>query len=683
MPEPTLANGVASVDGLANRTATADAARLSADRRAFHESEARYQAVAENMGDGLVITTLDDVILDVNPRLLELTGHDRASLVGRVAFEVFNLPGNDTEMRARNAERAAGRGGNYLIQLRRKDDSCFWAEITGAPLRDEHGKIYGTIGVVRDATERLARERALRESEARLRTIFAAEPECVKIVSSDWELLDMNPAGLAMLEVDSVATAKQRPLIEWVAPEHRAGFLAFHQEVLAGSSGTFRFRIIGATGTERWMDTHAVPMRDTTGRVTALLAITRDISQQHHAEQRRASLEAQLRQAQKVEAIGTLAGGIAHDFNNILGAILAYTDVARMDAAAHPPIVASLDEVNRAALRAADLVRQILTFSRRQPPSRAVVRLPSVIAEVFKLIRPTLPATIELESKLDENVGSVLADTTQIHQVLVNLTTNASHAIGLRPGRIEISLTAVLVDQEWADRAPDLQPGPYARLTVRDTGDGMDEKILGRIFDPFFTTKAPGQGTGLGLGVVLGIVREHDGAIRVHSQRGVGTAFEIFLPVVEPLPAEELAEASAVDMPLPRGQGQRILFVDDEAPLCFVGAAMLRRLNYQPTTFTDPQAALAAFRADPAAWDLVITDLTMPGMTGITLAEELICLRPDLKVLMATGYSGTWTPETVRHVGFQDLMMKPLTQQVLAHTVHRTLKPNPRTPRTS
>lgn len=673
MPEPTLAEIVAPTDG----AAPGDAARLMADRRAFHESEARYQAVAENMGDGLVITTLDDVILDVNPRLLEITGHDRASLVGRVACEVFNLPGTDTEMRARNAERAAGRGGSYQIQLRRKDGSCFWAEITGAPLRDAHGKIYGTIGVVRDATERLARERALRESEARLRTIFAAEPECVKIVSSDWELLDMNPAGLAMLEVDSVAGAKQRPLIEWVAPEHRAGFLAFHQQVLAGSSGTFQFRIIGATGTERWMDTHAVPMRDSTGRVTALLAITRDISQQQHAEQRRASLEAQLRQAQKVEAIGTLAGGIAHDFNNILGAILAYTDVARMDAAEQPPILASLNEVNRAALRAADLVRQILTFSRRQPPSRAVVGLPAVIAEVFKLIRPTLPATIQLETDLDGRVGSVLADTTQLHQVLVNLTTNASHAIGTRPGRIEIGLAAVLVDSEWASRAPDLQPGPYARLTVRDTGDGMDEKTLSRIFDPFFTTKPPGHGTGLGLGVVLGIVQEHDGAIRVHSQPGVGTTFEVFLPVVESLPAE----VPAVDEPLPRGQGQRILFVDDEAPLCLVGAAMLRRLNYQPTTLTDPQAALVAFRADPAVWDLVITDLTMPGMTGITLAEKLLGLRPDLKILMATGYSGTWTSETVRHVGFQGLMMKPLTQQALAHAVQRTLHTNSRTPR--
>ena len=639
----------------------------------LHESETRFRAVAECTGDGLVITTLDDVILDVNPRLLELTGHTRETVVGCVATAVFNLPGADGEMRTRNAERAAGQRGHYQLQLRRRDGSRFWAEITGAPLRDPDGIIYGTIGVVRDITERLAREQALRESEAHLRTIVAAEPECVKVVSPAGELLDMNPAGLAMLEVDSMAAAQQRPLLEWIAPEHRADFLALHQRVIAGGSGTLQFRLFGATGTERWMHAHAVPLRDGAGQVTALLAITRDVSEQHRTEQRRASLEAQLRQAQKVEAIGTLAGGIAHDFNNILGAILAYTDVARMDAAAQPAILASLDEVQKAALRAADLVRQILTFSRLQPQLREVIRLQAIIPEVFKLIRPTLPATIELLPTIEDSVGPVLADATQIHQVILNLITNASHAIGTRPGQIEITLAQVLVDAPWASRAPDLQPGPYARLTLCDTGEGMEEATLRRIFDPFFTTKAPGQGTGLGLGVALGIVQEHDGAIHVHSQPGVGTTFEVFFPIVEAVPAEP----ASTDEQIPSGHGQRILFVDDEAPLRAVATEMLRRLNYQPTTFADPHAALAAYRAAPDAWDLVITDLTMPGMTGITLADELLRLRPNVPILLVTGFSGTWTSESVRAAGLRDMLMKPLSFAVLAQTLQRVLRPPP------
>ena len=342
-----------------------------------------------------------------------------------------------------------------------------------------------------------------------------------------------------------------------------------------------------------------------------------------------------------------------------------------MDAAAQPAILASLDEVQKAALRAADLVRQILTFSRLQPQLREVIRLQAIIPEVFKLIRPTLPATIELLPTIEDSVGPVLADATQIHQVILNLITNASHAIGTRPGQIEITLAQVLVDAPWASRAPDLQPGPYARLTLCDTGEGMEEATLRRIFDPFFTTKAPGQGTGLGLGVALGIVQEHDGAIHVHSQPGVGTTFEVFFPIVEAVPAEP----ASTDEQIPSGHGQRILFVDDEAPLRAVATEMLRRLNYQPTTFADPHAALAAYRAAPDAWDLVITDLTMPGMTGITLADELLRLRPNVPILLVTGFSGTWTSESVRAAGLRDMLMKPLSFAVLAQTLQRVLRP--------
>jgi len=384
------------------------------------------------------------------------------------------------------------------------------------------------------------------------------------------------------------------------------------------------------------------------------------------AEEAKAKLEDQLRRAQKMEALGTLAGGIAHDFNNILTAIVGNVALAEMALPPDHPARGFIGEVSKATQRATDLVRQILTFSRQKEQERKVIHLEPVVKEVRKLLRAALPSTIDIRLDVEPNLPSVLADASQIHQVLMNLATNAGHAMREHGGLLQIQLSRFQVTPELMHLVPDLREAPYIRLQVSDTGHGMEAKTVERIFDPFFTTKAPGEGTGLGLAVVHGIVKNHDGAITVYSQPGKGTTFHVYFPVTE-----EAATTPAASAPVPHGQGQRILFVDDEPALARVAEIVLRRLNYVVTACTKPAEALAQFRAHPENFDAVITDLTMPGTTGLELARQLLEIRPNVPILLVTGFSGTLTHEMVQQRGIRDLLLKPFTPDSLGNTLHQ------------
>jgi nitrogen-specific signal transduction histidine kinase/CheY-like chemotaxis protein len=395
-----------------------------------------------------------------------------------------------------------------------------------------------------------------------------------------------------------------------------------------------------------------------------------DITERKLAEMERGKLEVQLRQSQKMEAIGTLAGGIAHDFNNILSAIMGNTELAKLDSGGNPSLLESLDAINRASLRAKDLVKQILAFSRQQKVERKPILLEPVVREVFKLLRSTLPAQIELSLKVQNEPGKVLADATEIHQVVMNLCTNAAHAITPKTGRIELRLAPHTVDESLVLRLPDLRVGPYVRLSVIDTGHGIAVETLKRIFDPFFTTKQPGEGTGLGLAVVHGIVKGHDGAIDVSSELGKGTTFEVYLPMLE----GEVKTTETHSKPPRLGNRERILFVDDEESLCALCVKGLERLNYAVTSFSDAGKALEQFRTRPEDWDLVITDLNMPGISGVTFASEILQVRPNMLILLATGYSANWTLEKVRAMGILGIVQKPMSYSILAEAVEEALK---------
>ena len=374
-----------------------------------------------------------------------------------------------------------------------------------------------------------------------------------------------------------------------------------------------------------------------------------------------------------MEAIGTLAGGIAHDFNNILTAIKGYTELAEMILTDNPKVREHLGAVLQASSRAADLVRQILAFSRQQQPDRRPIQLRPVVGESLKLLRATIPSTIEFDTSLATDAPLVLGNATQIHQVLMNLGTNAWHAMKDRTGRLQVTLEKCVVDAAHAATQPRLRPGVYARVSVSDTGCGMDQPTLRRIFEPFFTTKPPGEGTGLGLAVVHGIMDDHDGAVIVYSQPGEGTVFHVYFPAH----AGEATVAAADEGPVSRGHGERVLFVDDEELLVRLGQRTLTALGYEVEVATQPAAALAMVQADPQRFALVLTDLTMPGMTGLLLASQLLQIRPGLPIILMTGYNASLMSERVKAAGIRQLLLKPISIRSLGAAVQAALSAEP------
>jgi PAS domain S-box-containing protein len=421
-----------------------------------------------------------------------------------------------------------------------------------------------------------------------------------------------------------------------------------------------------ASDGEVWISTSGEALFDANGTFLGYRGVGRDISERKRADRERQRLEAQLRQMHKMEALGTLAGGIAHDFNNLLAAIFGNVERARQDAGAQSPVQHSLAEITTAAERARELVRQILTFSRLQPLERRIVNLGDVVQDAVKLLRAGVPMGVELVVSLAPDAPNVLADRVQLHQVLMNLGANAWHAMAGRQGRIEISLVGVAVEVGGGE----LLPGRYARLSVVDSGVGMDAATRERIFDPFFTTKPPAEGTGLGLAVVDGIVQGHGGVINVESQPGRGSAFHLYFPA-----AEGAAESPAMPSPsAPRsGSGQRILFLDDERALVLIAKAMLERLGYQVHGFTVAEQALAAFTADPSAFDLLVTDFNMPGASGLDVAREMRRLRPDMPVALASGFVTDELRAQALALGIRELIYKPQTIEELAAAVARAL----------
>jgi len=460
--------------------------------------------------------------------------------------------------------------------------------------------------------------------------------------------------GRTALELQFYPDPGRRTLI--VEQLSQQGYVHGQEEFLRTKSGQILSQML-------WLEKMVL------GGEECLLAVSLDVTERRRAEQLQKQLEAQLRQSQKLDSLGTLAGGIAHDFNNILGAIISFAEVARMDNPDNAELQVNLGEVLKASRRATHLVGQILSFSRQQTVERKPLQLAPVVKEAGKLLRATLPASIDLRLTAAENLPDVLADLNQIHQVIVNLCTNAGQAMQGRQGRLSLVLQAATWPEAGGKLNPELPAGNYVRLTVSDTGQGMDAATVERSFDPFFTTQPPGQGTGLGLSVVHGIIKEHGGVIAVESQPGSGTTVTIYLPA---LPAAELCEMATCPA-VPPGARQRVLFVDDEVPLAEVARKMIELMGYQPRVFSEAAAAWQAVQTAPEAFDLLITDLAMPGMTGLELAQNVLRLRPDLPVILMTGNSGSLTLAEVQALGIRQLLSKPLNFQMLALAISTVL----------
>ncbi len=383
----------------------------------------------------------------------------------------------------------------------------------------------------------------------------------------------------------------------------------------------------------------------------------------------REKLEEELRQIQKMEAMGTLAGGIAHDFNNILSAIMGYLELAKTEIDPKSPANIELDEVFKASLRAKDLVQQILTFSRRKDAEKKPVKLNLLVQEGIKLLRASIPATIEIRRNIPEQCPNVVADPTQIHQIVMNLCTNAYQAMRNSGGVLSISLEEKAIGREDYLLGYSLEPGPYLLLQISDTGQGISPEILPKIFEPYFTTKKINEGTGLGLSVVHGIVKSHHGHITVYSEVGVGTTFKVYLPIDSP--HEESKPREGAEEVL--GGSERIIFVDDEESLVKLGSILLRNLGYEVAAFGRSTEALQAFREAPDNYDLIITDMTMPGMTGVELAREVKQVRADIPIILCTGFTENLDEKRVSDMGIFAYLTKPVLQKNLADTIRKAL----------
>lgn len=410
------------------------------------------------------------------------------------------------------------------------------------------------------------------------------------------------------------------------------------------------------------------PRRDVHGFVAGVSGVAWDVTQRVRAEESAKALEIQLLQAQKLETIGTLAGGIAHDFNNILSPIIGYTEIAVDQLPPDHPVRADLEQVMSAAHRAKELVRQILVFARGGSEERKPLQLHLVVHEALRLIRSTLPSTIEISQRVASRGDTVVADAAQMHQVIMNLCTNAAHAMRDAGGVLRVELGAENVAESAATRAAGLNPGAYVVLTVRDQGVGMDSPTMARVFEPFFTTRRSGEGTGLGLSVVHGIVHSHGGVVTVESVVGKGSTFRVYLPSAPPGTAEAAGEGAAESL----GHGEHVLVVDDEPDVAQLLERMLVARGYKVTSFTSSEDALAAFRNEPNEFRAVITDQTMPRLTGIELARRLKALRPAVPVILTTGYGET-VASTPVGAGVDAVAGKPLDAASLAQTLHRML----------
>ena len=524
--------------------------------------------------------------------------------------------------------------------------------------------------LIGEALHRFGLEEDLTRSEENYRSIFENSVEGIFQRTLEGRLLSANPAMAKMFGYDSpgelLSSVTNIGEQLYVSPEDRSALIKTLKET--GAVRGFEVQQRRKDGSIFWVVANVRAVKDKTGNILRLEGTYEDITERKRAEEERVKFEAQLRQAQKMEAIGTLAGGIAHDFNNILGAVLGFAEMMEEDALPGSPEQLRAEQIQKAGLRGRDLVKQILTFSRQTSHEKEPVALRDIIEEVLKLLRPALPSTIAITTRILTHESVTLADSVQMHQILMNLCTNAAHAMSKKGGLLEITLEDARFPPGAPVPDPCMKSTDYLKLSVRDTGQGIEEETLKQIFDPFFTTKAPGEGTGLGLSVVHGIVRDHTGCVVVESKPGRGSTFHVYLPKLEASVVAEIKGAAAT----PRGN-ERILFVDDEQVMVDLNKERLRSLGYKAVTCVSSKKALDIFKKRPDRFDLIIADYTMPDLTGINLAEELFKVRPDVPVILCTGAKDPNLPEMAKKAAIRAVLTKPFTKKELAEAVRKVL----------
>jgi len=647
---------------------SASASRESLE--ALWESENKYSKLFENAMDAIFLLEAEGEfagqILSANQAAAEMHGYGINEIVGKNIREIAA----EDEVKSVKERLHRFLDGKWIKDEhlhRKKDGSVFPVEMHAGLIEYENRRYI--IAIDRDISKRRQAEEALRESEERQRIIIENTYDVISIIEKKgrWRFLNPSIERISGYEIKELSVAQIEQLFH---PDDFPRAMNFIDRILENPNAPLsdEFRMLHKNGSWVVLEAIGVNLHDNPA-IKGILINARDITMRKRIEADKEIIQKQLMQAQKMEALGTLAGGIAHDFNNILGIILGFTQLALKKFSQDAVLRNNLEQVVRAGGQAKDLVKQILTFSRQTEEEPEPVHVSPIVKETLKMLRSTLPSTIKIRQDIKAESAIVLADPVQIHQVLMNLCTNAAHAMRNDLGSMEVCLYDLEICNENVKKYKELETGRYLTLTVSDTGHGIQTEIIERIFDPYFTTKDPGEGTGLGLAVVHGIVRKLGGMIKVKSELEKGSEFTIMLPQIETIDTLSCEDHSD----LPTGN-EIILFVDDDRTMVFMMQQILEELGYSVIARTSSLKALEVFKEKCDEIDLVISDQTMPDMTGINLAREILSIRPELPVILCTGYSEEVNSETIKAAGISDLMMKPLDICALANTIRKVLE---------
>lgn len=636
------------------------------------EHQGQFRLLFERAPLGYQSLDEEGNIIEINPAWLDLLGYSREEVIGK-SFGEFLHPDWKNHFKENFPHfKAVGEILGVEFEMVKKDGSHILISFNGKIGKDKHGDFQQTHCILHDITSLKKSEEALIHKTALLEAQLNSSIDGITIVDTQGKKILQNQRTVELWKIpqniadnDNDEAQVQHVVHMTKNPDQFAKKVA---HLYKHPNETSLDEVELTDGTV--LDRYSAPVVGKDGQNFGRIWIFRDITKRKQAEEARENLQAQLIQAQKLESIGTLAGGIAHDFNNILSPIMIHTEMAMADLPPESPLQENMEQIYMASKRARDLVRQILTFARQQGKERIEIKISKILKEAIKLLRSTTPTTIDIQVEIKSEQDTILANPTQIYQIIMNLCTNAHHAMENNGGTLEVHLSNENLDFESIKEFPDLTPGRYLKLTVKDTGQGIEPQFMEKIFEPYFTTKKVGKGSGMGLSLVHGIVKTYGGAIAVKSEVGKGTSFFIYFPLIES-PSVDLEKAKNFT-PLPGGT-ERILFVDDEKAMVDANQSMLEALGYRVTARTSSIEALEAFRNDPHGFDLVITDMTMPNMTGKDLIKNLMSIRPDIPTILCTGFSEIIDKQKAKAMGAKAFLMKPIIRQDMANTIREVL----------
>lgn len=641
---------------------------------ALQEREERYARLFNSSNDGVFIYPLSNgkpgTFAEVNAIACTRLGYCREELLKLSPVDI-TVEGME-ELKDRAIETLLKTGqAIYEMDYVGKSGEKIPMEMSSRVF--ESGGEQYVLSLAREISERKRAEKVLRESEERLNLALSA----AKAGSWEWDVrtnenIWSDELWILFGLVPHSFHSSYESWVQAIHPDNRDLVESITRTaVLNAAELNIEWRVNTPDDSERWLMSRGQPEQDEHGQVVRYRGIVIDISERKLAEEERAKLQDQLNQAQKMESIGVLAGGIAHDFNNILSAIFGYTLMASLNAEPGSELAEDLDRVLASAYRAKDLVKQILAFSRHSTIDRMPMKIQPLVKESLKMLRASIPTTIAIFENIHPQCGVILADPTHIHQIVMNLCTNAFHAMEKRGGVLSVAVNTRSIGCEEPLATGQLCPGEYVELTVSDTGAGIGPEIMDKIFDPYFTTKEIGKGTGMGLSISHGIIESYGGAITVESTLGQGATFHVYFPVVQ----EEAKGAEELEV-APRGK-ERILFVEDEEILAKMGKEMLEMIGYTVIAHNRSLEALETFLNQPDQFDIVITDLTMPGMTGIDLAQRILRVRPELPIILCTGYSNVVSEASAKAIGIREFVLKPLAMSSIAQLIRKVIDEGP------